>query len=165
MAHPYPRHLRDFSYVGKYRYFLTFCTHDRRAYFVESETVHSVRAQIVRAVNQHQFVCMAYCFMPDHLHLLVEGAYASSDLGRFIKSAKQYSAYYFRQQYHQTLWQRYGYEHVLRDDMERATTLRYMLDNPVAAGLANTPEDYPFLGSGCYTIRELLQQAAPSSLR
>ena len=50
----------------------------------------------------------------------------------------------------------------LRDDMERATTIRYILDNPVEAGLATDPADYPFLGSQSYTVAELVQQAAPS---
>jgi putative transposase len=161
MSHPYPPHLRNFSYVGKYRYFLTFCTRYRHAYFVDSSTVECVRAQIVRALNQHHFACIAYCFMPDHLHLLIEGQSQDSDLRCFIKSAKQYSGYYFKQQYNCGLWQRYGYEHVLRDDIERATTLRYILDNPVQRGLAEAPEDYPFLGSGCYTVHELVEQAAP----
>jgi hypothetical protein len=31
----------------------------------------------------------------------------------------------------------------------------------VNRGLAKDPADYPFLGSDCYTIAELIQQAAP----
>ena len=155
--------MEDFSYVGKYRYFLTFCTHRRRPYFDKSDVVESVRAQILRAMTQHQFLCIAYCYMPDHLHLLIEGLTDGADLLAFTKASKQYSAYYFKQQYGQKLWQRYGYEHVLRDDLERATTLRYILDNAVVSGLAKTPNEYPYLGSDCYTIEELLQQAAPRS--
>jgi REP-associated tyrosine transposase len=153
----------DFSYVGKYRYFLTFCTHNRRPYFTESEAVDLVREQILRAIIENQFLCIAYCFMPDHLHLLIEGVSDGSDLRIALKAAKQYSGFYFQQRNGRRLWQRYGYEHVLRNDLERATTLRYMLDNPVEAGLAKKPEDYPFLGSGCYTVPELLQQATRSS--
>jgi putative transposase len=155
--------MEDFTYVGKYRYFLTFCTHDRRKYFDNAEHVESVRAQILRATLQHQFLCIAYCYMPDHVHLLIEGLTGGSDLRRFIKAAKQYSGYDFKQRYGRDLWQRYGYEHVLREDIERATTLRYILDNPVESGLAKKPEDYPFLGSDCYTVEELIQQATASA--
>jgi REP element-mobilizing transposase RayT len=101
--------------------------------------------------------------MPDHVHLLIEGLTGGSDLRRFIKAAKQYSGYDFKQRYGRDLWQRYGYEHVLREDIERATTLRYILDNPVESGLAKKPEDYPFLGSDCYTVEELIQQATASA--
>src|SRR6476660_194400 len=118
MAHPYPAHLDNFSYLGKYRYFLTFCTHDRKPYFRSAETVDLVRTQILRAARQHQFVIVAYCFMPDHLHLLADGVSDGSDLRAFIKAAKQYSGYHFKQQHHTKLWQRYGYEHALRDESE-----------------------------------------------
>jgi len=152
--------MSSFSYVGKYRYFATFCTYDRQRHFEDEGAVDLVRMQIQRALIQHQFLCIAYCFMPDHLHLLVEGVAEGPDFRAFLKSAKQYSGYYFRQQFDSRLWQRYGYEHVLRDDIERATTIRYMLDNPVIAGLAKEPAEYPFLGSDCYSVEELLLQAA-----
>jgi putative transposase len=161
MVHPYPPHMENFSYVGKYRYFLTFTTHDRKTYFTNAETVQLVYAQILRAAHQHQFSIVAYCFMPDHLHILADGVSDGSDLRIFMKAAKQYSGYHFKQQHQAKLWQRYGYEHTLRDDVERATTLRYILDNPVGAGLVKEPADYAFLGSDCYSVAELLEQAAP----
>jgi REP element-mobilizing transposase RayT len=34
---------------------------------------------------------MAFCFMPDHVHLLVGGTCETSDGKRFIRRAKQYS--------------------------------------------------------------------------
>ena len=98
--------------------------------------------------------------MPDHLHLLAEGVCEGSDLRAFIKTAKRSSGYHFKHRYGTRLWQRYGYEHVQRDNFERATAIRYILDNPVAGGLAKDPADYPFVGSDCYTIAELIQQAA-----
>ena len=161
MVHPYPAHMENFSYVGKYRYVLTFNTHDRRTYFTNAEAVELVRAQILRASQQHQFSIVAYCFMPDHLHLLINGLSDGSDLRAFIKTAKQLSGYHFKQQRNARLWQRYGYEHALRDDVERSATLRYILDNPVMAGLVKEPTDYAFTGSDCYSVAELLQQAAP----
>ena len=68
-----------------------------------------------------------------HCVLLHAGSRALIDRGcdRRIRSTDAYQsfeagpAYYFKQQYGQKLWQRYGYEHALRDDLERARTLRY----------------------------------------
>ena len=162
MTHPYPPHDPRLPYVGKYHYFLTFCTDDRRVVFTDQGSVELVIEQILRAAERYGFAITAYCFMPDHLHLLIRGATDGSDCRAFIKAAKQYSAFHFKRQRQAKLWQRYGYERVVRDDMERATTIRYILDNPVDAGLATDPADYPFLGSQSYTVAELVQQAAPS---
>jgi REP element-mobilizing transposase RayT len=85
--------------------------------------------------------------MPDHLHLLVEGREESSDCKDFIKRAKQYSGFYYRRQYGRRLWQRYSYEHVLRDHQKSVNAARYIMRNPVAAGLVARAESYPYSGS------------------
>ena len=82
-----------------------------------------------------------------------------------FKRAKQFSGYHFKQRSLTTLWQRYGYEHVLRDDEATWSAARYILENPVRAGLVAQVEEYPFLGSMVYPVREILeavQMWAPS---
>ena len=44
------------------------------------------------------------------------------------------------------LWQRGYYERVLRDEDHTRDVIRYILQNPVRAGLAKSPDEYPFLG-------------------
>ena len=163
MPYAYPPHLETFDYLGKYVYHLRFCTHDRASVFTSPEKVEVVMTQILRAATEKRFEVTAYCAMPDHVHLLVGGQESSSDCKAFIKSAKQYSGYAYSQKYRQRLWQRYGYEHVVRDDVERFLTIGYILRNPVEAGLVARPEEYPFAGSSRYTIGELLQQAPETS--
>ena len=153
--------MTKFVYAGKYRYALVFRVADDCDFFTESSNVQLVLTQILRAATEKEFEVTAYCFMPDHVHLLVEGLSDTADCKAFIRAAKQYSGYYFAQQQHRKLWQRYCYEHVLRDDFERATTIRYILDNPVTAGLSKRPVDYAFTGSSRYSLEELIQQAAP----
>ena len=150
-------HLKTFDYVGFYRYFLTFCTDDRRPYFVDRQHVDVVLEQILRAAADTDFAIIAYCFMPDHVHLLIEACSEASDCLRFIKRAKQFSGYHFRQRFGRPLWQRYGYEHVLRDDEETLGIARYILENPVRARLVARVEDYPFLGSAIYPIADILE--------
>jgi REP element-mobilizing transposase RayT len=52
--------------------------------------------QILRAGDDERFAVIAYCFMPDHLHLLVDARSDSSDCLRFIKRAKQFSGFFTR---------------------------------------------------------------------
>ena len=156
MAHPYPPRSEHLPYVGRLHYFLTFCTDQRRRVFLEAVRVDLVRAQIVRAAREIRFEISAYCFMPDHLHLLVSGLEETSDAKAFISRSKQYSGYDFKREYRAPLWQRYGHERVVRDDEELALTIGYIVGNPVRAGLVRDPAEYPFLGSERYTIPELL---------
>ena len=95
--------------------------------------------------------------MPDHAHLVVDGERNDSDCLAFIKAAKQYSGYYFKQAYRQRLWQRYGHERFIRDETERALTIRYLLANPVKAGLVSDPREYFGLGSERHTVDELMR--------
>lgn len=125
--------------------------------FVTRHVVDTVLFQILRAGGRRHFATIAYCFMPDHLHLIVQGEKDDSDCRAFIKAAKQYSGYYYSQAHRDRLWQRYGYERVLRDHQEVALTVRYIVGNPVRAGLVVHPLDYPFLGSQRFTVDQLLE--------
>jgi putative transposase len=152
-----PGHLKTFDYLGLYRYFLTFCTDFRRPVFQNADAVKLALLQISRAATQEEFALLAYCFMPDHLHLLVEGRSDACDCRRFIKSAKQLSGYYFAKEFGHKLWQRYGFERVLRDDEATLVVVRYILRNPLRAGLVADVCDYPFLGSEKYSVEEILE--------
>jgi putative transposase len=157
MTHPYPPHHEQLSYKGKQRYFLTFCTANKATHFREADKVDLVRTQILRAASEQQFALTPYCFMPDHLHLIVSGLSEDSDAKAFIARAKQYSGFYFKKKYCVGLWQRFGFERMIRDDMELALTIGYVLANPVRAGLATHPSLYPHLGSSQHSVAELLE--------
>ena len=159
MSHPYPPHNPDLPYVGKQRYFLTFCANERERTFEEDADVQLAYAQFLRAACRYRFEVFAYCFMPDHVHLIVAGQSDESDCLAFIKAAKQYSGYYFAQSHGRTLWQRYGFERVLRDDRELWTTVAYILANPVRAGIVAHPSEYRHLGSTRYTIEQLIEMS------
>ena len=96
--------------------------------------------------------------MPNHVHLLTEGQSEDSDGRRFIAHAKQLSGFHFKKQFAGVrLWQRYGFERTLRADESTLRVARYMLENPVRAGLVTRVQDYPFLGSDVYTVEQILE--------
>src|SRR4051812_42633895 len=108
--------LKTFGYLGPYRYFLTFCTAGRSRVFTSASIVDLVLAQILRAAREQGFSLIAYCFMADHVHLLIEGTAANSDMKAFGKAAKQYAGFYYKQRTGRSLWQPSYYDHVLRDE-------------------------------------------------
>lgn len=151
-----PKHLTTFDYRGRHRYFLTFCTHGRTRLFANANAVTLVRTQIERAATEQQFALIAYGFMPDHLHALVEGSTTDADGLVFIARAKQYSGFHYRKSFEARLWQRYGFERVLRNEEDTVPVVRYIVENPVRARIAQRIDEYPFSGSSVYTFEQLL---------
>ena len=98
----------------------------------------------------------ALVLMPDHVHLLVEATDDGSDGRAFIARSKQYSGFHFRARTTQRLWQRDSFERVLRDTEGSLAVSRYILANPVRAGLVARPFDYPFSGSFAWDRQALL---------
>jgi len=56
----------------------------------------------------------------------------------------------------QSLWQPGYHEHILRDEEVSDIVARYILENPVRAGLASQLGEYPFAGSGVYEMEQLV---------
>jgi putative transposase len=150
-----PRRLSGFSYVGRAQYFLTFCTNSRLIAFDTARSVSEAWQQFQLAAADERFAMLAYCFMPDHVHLLVEGTNETSDLRKFAKMAKQRAGTAYTRRTGRKLWQEGYYEHVLRGDENVVAVARYILANPVRAGLAESIESYPFSGSERWTMSEL----------
>ena len=152
-----PARLKNFSYLGIHRYSLTFCTDRRRRLFEDASVVSLVLAQFLRVAGKEGFVVLAYCFMPDHIHLLIEGLREDADARKFITKSKQCSAHAYAESTGCRLWQPFGYEHVVRSEESTIAIARYILENPIRAGLARGVLEYPFSGSQVYDLRELLE--------
>ena len=159
MIHKHPEPLRNFDYVGMYYYSLTWCCDYRKPLFTQADRVDLVRSQLLRACAETDFAIVAYCFMPDHLHQLVKGCSGAADGRRYIHLAKQYSGFYFNKAFRERPFQKYGYDRFLRHDKDPRTLVRYILENPVRAGLVARVEDYPFTGSQIHTVAELMEWA------
>ena len=95
--------------------------------------------------------------MPDHLHILATGLTDAADMTAFMKQAKQQSGWEYRQATRCYLWQEGFYDHVLRDEDAPPAVIRYIIDNPLRAGLVGSPSEYPFWGSQIYSREEVLE--------
>jgi REP element-mobilizing transposase RayT len=95
--------------------------------------------------------------MPDHVHLLVEGLTVDADLRRFARNAKQVTGQTYGRRMRTRLWQEGYYDRILRADDDARAIARYIIENPVRAGLAKTPSEYPYLGSGVWSVEDLIE--------
>ncbi|MGD0696158.1 MAG: transposase [Terriglobia bacterium] len=134
-------------YIGQQWYLLTACTQDRIPRLAESRIVNQHLGILREEAHNEGFAIQAYCFMPDHLHLLVNGTRETSDCLAFINGFKQSSAYDFKQTTEERLWQHKPFDHILRSAEHWEPVAWYIWMNPVRKGLCARPQDWPFSGS------------------
>jgi putative transposase len=148
-SNPFPKRprLKDFDYIGTYAYFITILTKDHTTYFKEAKVVEGVGNILNETAVSEKFKVLTYCFMPDHLHLLVVGEDDQSNLKKFANLFKQKSGYWFKKNYNQNLWHLSYYDHILRKEESIEEVAEYILGNPVRKGLVFDLREYPFSGS------------------
>jgi hypothetical protein len=71
--------------------------------------------------------------------------------------AKQRSGWAYRQRFGMPLWREGYFERTLRPHEDPRAVARYVINNPIRAGLAATPADYPHLGSDVWSLTDLIQ--------
>jgi|SRR5579872_2343611 len=134
-------------YRGEYWHFITICCDDRHPIFADPVRACWIIDQLGQQAASHSFAVHAYCVMPDHLHALIMGSDANSNLLVFVKKLKQKTGYDFRKSAHRTLWQKKFYDHILRQDDSVSRVAAYIWMNPVRKEICRDPCEYPHSGS------------------
>jgi len=125
--------------------------------FTDPTKVEMACSQILQCAAASEFDVLVYCFMPDHIHLLVEGQNEHASLHRFVHSAKMRSGYAHARRFGQRLWQPGYHDRVARRREDVAELTADILENPVRAGPTRSAAEYPFSGSGMYTTMQLFE--------
>jgi putative transposase len=146
--------LKNFNYIGTYSYFATLCTSGKKNLFISDEVIQPLICALKITAKQFGFKIWAYCFMPNHLHLLAEGCDQTSDFTKFMSRYKQQTGFEYKHIFEGRLWQINYYEHVLRKDEDVMNTALYIFGNPVRKGLVDDHKKYPYLGSFEFDINE-----------
>jgi len=136
--------LKDFDYRGYYVYFITCNTYKNEDYFKDGKAVGKIIDILRNAIREHKFRLICYCFMPDHLHLLVRGINETSSLETLMKSFKQETAYYFKKYSNKILWERSYFDHTVRKIENVSNICDYILHNPIRKGIVQDCEEYPY---------------------
>ncbi len=87
----------------------------------------------------------AWCVMPNHVHVMIETR-SGHPLAGVVHSWKSYTAKLANKLSGRSgaFWQPEYYDRVIRDERHLAAAISYIEGNPVKAGLAGRPEDWPF---------------------
>jgi putative transposase len=111
--------------------------------------VHDVAAIVAEAIqyrDDRQYDLLAYCIMPNHVHLVIDLAGRPDWSTYSLVNLKWYTALKCNKRLRRegAFWQDESHDHVVRDGDELERILRYVVQNPVKAGLANHWKDWPF---------------------
>ena len=109
-------------------------------------------AEALRKVLRHfdgkRYRLHAWVIMPNHVHLLIEPLEQRS-LTEVMQGIKSVSAHESNKLLKREgpFWQPESYDHLVRDQEDFDRCRNYILQNPVKAKLARTPQDYVFSSS------------------
>jgi len=140
-----PSRLKTFNYKGKHRYFVSCATEARRKLLIDSDVVTALSDQILRTCAERAFTVIAYVFMDDHIHLLVEGHSEDSHFVSMMTLLRQRTAIAYRRLTRERLWQEGYNERVLRPKDDVFGIIEYIRSNPSNAGLRPERSEYPYV--------------------
>ena len=83
--------------------------------------------------------------MPDHMHFALQLA-EDETLAKTMNQINSCSAIAVNRALnrHSQLWQGACHDHALRDEEQLFTAIRYLISNPIRAGLVEKLGDYPY---------------------
>ena len=148
--------LPEEAYWGAKRVSITACIEHRKRAFKNSEIVTPFIKMLSHWVREKNCYVPIYCFMPDHLHVIIGGNDSTSRPKEAMDEFKQATSQWFVENKPQFHWQKDYNDHIIRISDDWRNHVNYILRNPVRAGLAEYPLQYPFLGTIDVDITDII---------
>jgi putative transposase len=103
---------------------------------------HAFLALLARAVDRYQWLCHTYCLMDNHYHLLLEVPLGNLPIG--MRHLNGVYAQRFNNRYDRCghLFQARYRSIIVEKNAHLLSVSRYVVFNPVRAGIVERPEDY-----------------------
>lgn len=94
--------------------------------------------------KDYKLIC--YCIMPNHIHLVFELIERNKSISKIMQSIKRISARKCNLVLNRNgkFWQDESYDRLVRDEKELFFIIRYVLMNPVSAGLEKNWSDWKY---------------------
>ena len=125
-------------------YFVTTDTWQRRRLFQNADLACLVEETLFKYRDDGHYFIHRYVVMPDHLHVLLTPG-STTTLEKAVQLIKGGSSHEIGKRHGMRfpVWHAGFTEHLIRDEVDFDSHVRYIDSNPVKAGLAENPEDYP----------------------
>ncbi|MGF6198853.1 REP-associated tyrosine transposase [Pseudomonas laurylsulfatiphila] len=124
-------------------YHLTAVTHERQPFFQDWRTGRFLVREFRRAQEAGYATSIAWVVMPDHFHWLIE--LHNGDLPKLVQATKSRCTRLINQQrdLHAPVWQKGYFDRALRREEDLKAIARYIIANPLRAGLVDHIGGYP----------------------
>lgn len=141
-----PYRLPREQYRGAKTVAFTLCCEDRVPLFKNEKVVRDLVAILQAEIPKHGCRCPIYCFMPDHIHLLINGLNEDADLLTPIERFKTRAGILLAMLKAPGKLQSSFYDHIVRNSDDWRSQAQYIALNPVRAGFVENPLEYPYTG-------------------
>ena len=94
--------------------------------------------------GRHFYQLRAWVIMPNHVHVLLRPEASLPVITRWLKGSTARQANLILGRTGEAFWQDECFDHRVRDEVELDRIVRYVEHNPVSAGLAANPCDWPW---------------------
>ena len=144
-------------------YLVTFTTHQRACLFRDLEHAGCVARSLHGLAIWKETKLLAWVLMPDHLHLLITLS-EKENLQSVVQKLKSNTARELKT-FDLSLgqvWATAFHDRALRNDEDVRDVARYLVLNPVRAGLVSRVGDYPFWNAAWFLI-SVATYVAPTS--
>ena len=138
-----PKYIRN--YVAGGTYFFTLVTKNRIPIFDDEYSFEAFMDSLQKTQTYHPFELMAFCILPDHVHLLLTLPAGDDDYSTRIKEIKRRTTLLIRESREKptlTVWQKRFWEHTIRDFEDFQNHSDYIHYNPVKHGYCVNFEDW-----------------------
>ena len=125
-------------------YLVTAVTHLRAPWFLDLYTARLLVMEMQRLEKEGAAIWLAWVVMPDHFHALLSLT-GQTSLDALMNMLKGRSARVINARHSRTgsFWQTSFHDHALRSEEDRLEIARYVVANPLRAGIAERLGDYP----------------------
>jgi putative transposase len=134
------------GYEGQKTVAYTILVHDRKPLFRKAEVVDRLIEILAVRLEGHQCDAPIYCFMPDHLHVLVRGLHERANSKHAIDKFKLSAGIWLRTNQPEFRLKHDYFDHIVRCSEDWRAQAQYIALNPVRAGLIEHASDYPYTG-------------------
>jgi putative transposase len=119
-------------------YHITTVTRDREPVFLDFKAARLFIGTLREAELRGEASTLAFVLMPDHLHWLMQLG-SQRALSRVVGSVKNVIAHRLKRR----IWQSGFHDHGVQAEEDLRLIARYIVANPLRAGLVEHLEDYP----------------------